>query len=117
MPYVSDDDSSSYDSDESCSSEEDDKLGMLGHFMKKEDEKKKSVTDFEAFGAGDDGTVVQKMNTLLALRAQLGMDDDQSFMAEQERKNAEKKKLDNMSAQDRLKYSENKAGDAMEKAA
>ena len=91
MPYVSDDDSSSYDSDESCSSEEDDKLGMLGHFMKKEDEKKKSVTDFEAFGAGDEGTVVQKMNTLLALRAQLGMDDDQSFMAEQERKNAEKK--------------------------
>uniref|UniRef100_A0A7S3DXW4 Uncharacterized protein n=1 Tax=Entomoneis paludosa TaxID=265537 RepID=A0A7S3DXW4_9STRA len=100
-------------SDEEDDSEDDDKPGMLGSFMAKETKKKNTLSDFDAFADDDEGTVVDKMKTILALRASLGIDDDQSFMAEQERKEQEKKKLEKMSTDERLEYEEGQAGDVM----
>ena len=122
MPYDDDssDDSSDYSSsdDEDIRREKNDAPGALTSFMnnqkaKEEQKRLKQLTDFDAFDEDDDNTVVKKMKKLLELRDQLGMDDDVSFMAEQERKEQEKKKMAEMSHEERMSYEENKTGDVM----
>ena len=101
--------------DSEDSDEEADKPGALGSFMKTEKKKRAQLSDFEGFDDGDDNTIVRKMKGILALRESLGMDDDKSFMAEQERKAAERKKLANMTVEERMRYEEEQAGDVMSK--
>ena len=93
-------------------SSDDEGPGMLGAFMEKQ-KKKNQLTDFDGFNDGDEGTVVEKMKTILALRASLGIDDDKSFMEEQKKKDEERKRLESMTDEERLQYEEGKAGDVM----
>ena len=97
------------------SEEEDEAPGMLHKFMSKEKKKKTALTDFNGFDDDDDNTIVRKMKGILALRESLGMDDDASFMAEQEKKTEEKRKMASMSVEERMRYEESKAGDVMSK--
>ena len=101
--------------DDESSEGEDESPGMLANFMTKEKKKRAQLTDFDGFDDGDDNTVVRKMKGILALRESLGMDDDKSFMAEQERKAAERKKLASMTVEERMRYEEEQAGDVMSK--
>ena len=114
----SDDDSSCSDSDGSdiyVAPVPGAKGGMLGSFMVKEKKKRGDLTQFEGFDEDDDGTVVQKMKTIMALRESLGIDDDVAFNLEQERKDKEKKRLNAMSSEERMQYEESQAGDVMSK--
>ena len=97
------------------SEEEDEAPGMLHKFMSKEKKKKTALSDFNGFDDDDDNTIVRKMKGILALRESLGMDDDASFMAEQERKAEEKRKMANMTVEERMRYEESKTGDVMSK--
>jgi hypothetical protein len=96
-------------------SDDDEAPGMLSNFMKSQAKKRVVMSDFDGFDDGDDNTIVQKMKGVLALRESLGMDDDASFMAAQEVKIAEKKKLAAMSVEDRMRFEEEQAGDVMAK--
>jgi hypothetical protein len=73
------------------------------------------LTQFGCFDEDDDGTVVQKMKTIMALRESLGIDDDVQFNLEQEKKDKEKKRLAAMSSDERMAYEESQAGDVMSK--
>lgn len=101
--------------DDESSEEDDEAPGMLQNFMSKEKKKRTQLSDFNGFDDGDDNTIVRKMKGILALRESLGMDDDKSFMAEQERKSAERKKLASMTVEERMRYEEEQAGDVMSK--
>lgn len=107
---MSDSDSSDYDSDSSGGAP-----GMLGAFMQHQERRKNDLTQFDGFEDGDDGTIVQKMKTIMSLRESLGMDQDTAFVAEQERRVAEKKKLAKMPAEERMQHEESQAGDVMAK--
>jgi hypothetical protein len=114
----SDDDSSCSDSDGSdvyVAPVPGAKGGMLGSFMVKEKKKRGDLTQFEGFDEDDDGTVVQKMKTIMALRESLGIDDDVAFNLEQDKKDKEKKRLAAMSSDERMQYEESQAGDVMSK--
>mmetsp|Transcript_2678 Transcript_2678/g.3584 ORF Transcript_2678/g.3584 Transcript_2678/m.3584 type:complete len:305 (+) Transcript_2678:118-1032(+) len=118
MPSSSDDSDVNMDeldamssSDEEDSSE-DDQPGMLGSFMEAQ-KKKSQMADYEGFDDDDEGTVVDKMKTILALRASLGIDDDKSFLADQEVKATEKRRLEKMTHEERIEYEEGQAGDVM----
>ena len=92
--------------------------GNLGNFIQacETRERKAKATElknYRGFEEVDNGTVTQKMESLLALRTALRMDDDESFLAEQERKSKEKKKLASMSEEERMKYEEDEAKDIM----
>jgi len=100
--------SSDSDSDESQAP------GVLGRFMKKDKSRRGDLTQYDGFDEDDDGTVVRKMKTILALRETLGVDDDMSFIAEIERKEAEKRRLAKMSVEERIKYEEDQAADQLE---
>jgi hypothetical protein len=102
-------------STDSESEDDDEAPGQLMSFMNKEKKKRAQLTDFNGFDDDDDNTIVRKMKGILALRESLGMDDDKSFMAEQERKAAEKKKLESMTIEERMRYEEEQAGDVMSK--
>ena len=102
-------------STDSESEEDDEAPGMLKTFMTKEKKKRAQVSDFNGFDEDDDNTIVRKMKGILALRESLGMDDDKSFMEEQERKAAEKKRLESMTVEERMRYEEEQAGDVMAK--
>uniref|UniRef100_A0A7S3PB17 Uncharacterized protein n=1 Tax=Amphora coffeiformis TaxID=265554 RepID=A0A7S3PB17_9STRA len=97
------------------SEEEDEAPSMLHKFMKKEKKKKTALSDFNGFDDDDDNTIVRKMKGILALRESLGMDDDASFMAEQEKKAEERRKMANMTVEERMRYEESKTGDVMSK--
>jgi hypothetical protein len=96
-------------------SDDDEAPGMLSSFMKSQAKKKVVMSDFNGFDDGDDNTIVQKMKGILALRESLGMDDDASFMAAQDKKIEEKKKLASMSVEERMRFEEEQAGDVMAK--
>lgn len=104
------------DSDSDCSSSSDDEsTGGLGSFMARQQARKNTLHQFEGFEDDDEGTVADQMRAVLALRASLGIDNDLQFLKEQEEKEVERKRLEAMTPEERMKYEESKAGDVMAK--
>jgi hypothetical protein len=100
------------DSDESSEEESDDEgPSALSSYAMAQRNKKTQLTDFEAFEEGDENTIAQKMKTILALRESLGMDSDVAFMAQQAQKEEERKRMENMS----LEEKQGASGDMMAK--
>jgi hypothetical protein len=89
--------------------------GGLGSFMKADKKKRGDLTQFGCFDEDDDNTVVQKMKGIMALREQLGIDDDVQFNAEQDKKDIERKRIAAMTSDERMAYEEESSGDAMSK--
>jgi hypothetical protein len=115
----SDDDSSSA----SDSSEEANKArgraeessGILGEFLKK-NKNKVDVTQFDAFSAGDEGTVVRQMQLIMSIRNSLKMDDDKSFIRRENNKELERAPTrTDMDVEDRIKFEDEKTKNYMGK--
>jgi hypothetical protein len=78
-----------------------------------------NLVQFEAFRNNDkDATstnsVTEQMKQVLALRQSLGMDKDVEFAKQQERKELEKKRLSNLSIEERIVYQEEMAAKQMQ---
>ncbi|CAB9497169.1 expressed unknown protein [Seminavis robusta] len=108
------------DSDDDTSSDEEEvKAGATGKpkadVTKYMNAKRASLGDFDAFkGTSDeDNETAAKMREILKLREALGMDKDVAFMAEQEAKLQEKKRLENMTPEERMKEQAANSGDMM----
>lgn len=90
------------DSDYDDCSSSSDESGGLASFMARQNEKRGKLSAYDGFEENDDGTIVDKMKTILALRESLGIDKDIKFCQEQEKKIAERKMLDKMSPEGKL---------------
>jgi hypothetical protein len=103
------------DDDSSDDDSEDSGPGSLGLFLAHQEKKKdlSDLTQFDGFEEGDEGTVVNKMKTIMALRMSLGMDKDVAFMEEQRIKQEERRRLEAMSPEERMRHEEEKAGDVL----
>jgi hypothetical protein len=100
----------SSDSDSDSDSSDD---GGLGAYMQQA-KQKSGITQFECFDESDEGTIVDQMKAVLALRESLGMDKDREFMADLEKREKEKKMLESMTVEERMKYEEDKASERMD---
>ena len=114
MGFLDDSDSDN-GSDASSDSEVDDAKVDVSKYV---NQKKKRLSDFEAFkGTGDDedDEVAAKMRELLKIREAMGMDTDVSYMAQQAAKEKEEKRLASMTKEERMEEEKKKSGDMMEK--
>lgn len=75
-------------------------------------QRKTTLTDFAGFeeASNDDDPIAKQMQSMLALRLSLRMDDDKEFMEAQEKKKLDRQKLAKMTPEERLRYQEEKAG-------
>lgn len=89
------------DSEDSEEESEDEGPGELNSYIAHQAAKKKNVTDFEAFGDGDENTIAEKMKTILQLRESLGMDDDVAWMAKERQKEEDKNREENMTLEEK----------------
>ena len=94
------------DSDNEEESDDDDSPGALGSYAAAVAAKKKvSLGDFDAFDEADENTTAEKMKAILALRADLKMDEDVAWLAEQQKREEEKKRLENMTLEEKTEAS------------